>query len=147
MILLKKTDLNARITEIEGKIPIISGLATKSALTAFENKVPDVGSLVKKKTDYNTKSNENENKVTDHDHDEYITTSEFNKQTIENVAARLAQANSVTKTDFNAKLISLNKKIDSNKTNYLLVENEIKKLQTFDSSYFKGKNHFFRMEV
>ena len=46
--LVKKTDFNAKITEVEGKIPNITGLATRSALTAFENKIPDIGSLVKK---------------------------------------------------------------------------------------------------
>ena len=40
-----------------------------------------------------------------------------------------------TKTDFDAKLLSLNRKIISN-------ENELQKLKTFDSSYFRGKNHF-----
>ena len=43
-----KNRLNAKITEIEGKIPSITGLATNSALTAVENKIPDVSSLVKK---------------------------------------------------------------------------------------------------
>ena len=46
--LLKKTDCNAQISEIESKIPSISGLATTIALTAFENKIPDISSLVKK---------------------------------------------------------------------------------------------------
>ena len=44
------------------------------------------------------------------------------------------------KTDFDAKLSSLNRKIFSNKTKHLLVENQLKKL-TFDSIYFCGKNH------
>ena len=65
--LVKKTDYNAKISEIENKIPIC-GLATNVALTAVENKMPDVSSLVKK-TDYNTKISEIEKKVTDHDHD------------------------------------------------------------------------------
>ena len=39
---------NAKITEVEGNIPSITGLATTSALTAVENKIPDVSSLVKK---------------------------------------------------------------------------------------------------
>ena len=34
------------------------------------------------------------------------------------------------------------KKNNSNKTKHLLVENEFKKLKTFDSGYFRGKNHF-----
>ena len=37
---------------------------------------------------------------------------------------------------------SLNRKITSNKSKHLLVENELKKLKTFDSSYFIGKSHF-----
>ena len=38
--------------------------------------------------------------------------------------------------------MSLNRKITQNKSKYLLVENEFKKLKTFDSSYFIGKSHF-----
>ena len=52
MVLLKKTDCNTKITETEGKIPSISGLATNAPLTVIENKIPSVGNLVKKKTDY-----------------------------------------------------------------------------------------------
>ena len=48
----------------------------------------------------------------------------------------------MTKTDFDDKLKSLNQKITSHKTKYLLVENELKKLQTFDSIYFRGKSYF-----
>ena len=48
----------------------------------------------------------------------------------------------VTNTDFDAKLSSLNRKTTSNKTKHLLVENELKKLKTFDSIYFRGKSHF-----
>ena len=47
--LVKKTNFNAKITKVEGKIPRITGLATSSALTAIKNKIPDVSSLVKKK--------------------------------------------------------------------------------------------------
>ena len=35
-----------------------------------------------------------------------------------------------------------NTKITENKTKHLLVENELKKLKTFDSSYFIGRSHF-----
>ena len=48
--------------------------------------------------------------------------------------ARLAQANLTTKTDFDAKLSNLNRKITQNKSKNLLVENELNKLKTFDSS-------------
>ena len=56
--------------------------------------------------------------------------------------ARLAKANQITKTDFDAKLSSLNRKATANKTKYFLVENKLKKLKTFDSSCFIGKSHF-----
>ena len=48
----------------------------------------------------------------------------------------------MTKTDFHAKLSSLNRKITKNKSKLILVENELKKLKTFDLSYFIGKSHF-----
>ena len=38
--------------------------------------------------------------------------------------------------------MSLKRKITANKTKHLLVENELNKLKTFDSSYFVGKSHF-----
>ena len=37
---------------------------------------------------------------------------------------------------------ALIKKITSNKTKHLLVENELKKLEIFDAIYFRGKSHF-----
>ena len=42
--LAKKTDLNAKTIEIKRKIPSITVLATNSALTAVENKIPNVSS-------------------------------------------------------------------------------------------------------
>ena len=104
---LFKNRFKCKNYEIEGKIPIITALVTNSALTAVENKKPDVRNLVKK-TDYNTKTSEIENRASDHDHDKYVTTSEFHKLTAESFKTRLAQANLVTKTDFDAKLTSLN---------------------------------------
>ena len=55
---------------------------------------------------------------------------------------RRAQANLITKTDFDAKLSNLNRKITKNKSDHLLVQNELNKLKTFDLSYFIGKSHF-----
>ena len=81
-------------------------------------------------------------KLTDHNHDIYITTPEFNKLTAKHFSAKLKQANLVTKTDFDDKLKNLNQKINSNKTKHLLVENELKKLQTSDSIHFRVKSHF-----
>ena len=58
------------------------------------------------------------------------------------INARLAQANLITETDFDAMLSNLNRKTTRNKTKHLLVENELNKLKTFDSEYFIGKSHF-----
>ena len=55
---------------------------------------------------------------------------------------RLSQANLITKTDFDAKISSLNRKITLNKLKHLLTENELNKLKSFDSSYFIGKSDF-----
>ena len=139
--LVKKTDYNDKITEIEGKIPRISGLATNATLTVVENKILNINSLVKK-TDYDVKITEIEKKLTDHNHDKYITTPEVNTLAADVFNERLAQANLITKTDFDAKLSSLNRKITANKAKHLLVENEFKKLKTFDSIYFRSKSHF-----
>ena len=107
----------ANLTELENKIPDISNLATKTALTTVENKIPSVSSLVKK-TDYDTKITEIENKLNNHNHDKYITTPEFNTLAKDVFNARLARANLITKTDFDATLSSLNKKVTQNKTKY-----------------------------
>ena len=91
-----------------------------------------------KKTDYNIKISEIENKITiDHDHDQYITIQEFNKLTSEKFSARLAQANLesksvianfVKKTDFDDEQKKLIKNVTSNKAKHVLVENELNEL-------------------
>ena len=48
----------------------------------------------------------------------------------------------ITKTDFDAKLSSLNIKITQNKAIHLLIESELNKLKPFHSSYYNGKNYF-----
>ena len=141
---LKKTDFNAKVTKIEGKILSISGLATNSALTAVKNKIPDVSSLVKK-TDYNAKISKIENKVNDHSHEKHITTAEFNTLAADVFKARLgAQTDLIRKPDFDFTLKGISDRagVTKNKTKYLLVENELKKLQKFDAAYFRGKSHF-----
>ena len=54
----------------------------------------------------------------------------------------ISRANLIIKTDFDAKLSSLNRKSTANKSKHLLVENELNKLKTFDSIYFIDKSHF-----
>ena len=93
----------AKLAELGNKIPDVSSLTSKTALTTVENKIPSVSSLVKK-TDYDTKISELEKKLTDHDHDKYVATSEFNTLAANVFNAKLAQANLITWTDFDAKL-------------------------------------------
>ena len=75
------------------KIPDVSGLAITSALTAVENKILDVTSLV-------------------------------------------------TKTDFDTKLKAVSDRVTKNKSKDLLLDNELKKLKTFDTDYFVGRSYF-----
>ena len=140
LIQVKKTDYDAKIVDIEGKIPNVSNLATKTALLTIENKIPNVSSLVNK-TDYNTKLTEIEKKLTGHDHDKYITTPEFNTLAADVFNARLKRENLVTKTDFDNSVSSINNKISANKTKNDSIENELKKIKTLDLSYFIGKRH------
>ena len=48
----------------------------------------------------------------------------------------------MAKSNFDNTVSSLNNKIAANKTKKESIENEFKKLKTFDSSYFIGKTHF-----
>ena len=107
-------------------------------MTAVEDKIPGISSLVKK-TDYNTKISENEKEVTDHNHGKYITTSEFNTLTAEIFPARLTQGNLVIKTYFDAKLITLNKLINSNKTNIHLFKMTWKSYKHLIQAILKAK--------
>ena len=71
-----------------------------------ENNIPSVSSLVKKNRLWQ-KITEIEKKLTDHNHDKYITTPEFNTMAACVFNARLAQANLITKTE---KLLQINQK-------------------------------------
>ena len=88
---VKKT----KLTKLENKNPNISNLAIKTALTIAQNKILDDSNIVKK-TDYNTKITELENKLNNHNHDEYIKNLEFNTLAADVFNARLAQANLIT---------------------------------------------------
>ena len=102
-------------------------------------KMPDTSDLVTT-TVLNTKTGEVENKIPDNSKN--ITTQEFNKLTAENFAARLKQANLVSKTDFYNKLISFNKRITSNKTKHLEVQKNLNSLITKDYNFFLGRIFF-----
>ena len=99
------------LTAVENKIPDVSKFATKTALTNLSNTVPDINTLIKK-SDYGIKIAEIESK--------YVSDTGFD--------STLVQANVITIRNFDVKIIEL--------------ENNIQKLQTFDSSCFRGKKYF-----
>ena len=98
-----------------------------------------------KKTDYNTKVTEIETKINNNDHDKYITTPEFNTLAVVVFNASLSRGNLVVKANFDNTVSSLNSKIAENKTKNGSIENELKKLKTFDLGYFIGKSHLKKM--
>ena len=109
---LKETYFDTKIAEVEDKIPSTSRLATKSALTGVENKIPDVSGLATASA-----LTAVENKIS------YVT-------------------NLVTKTDFDGKLKDISDRVTKNKSKDLLLDNELKKLKTFNADYFEGRNCF-----
>ena len=97
----------------------------------------DPSDLVKA-TDYYTKINEIEKKITDHDHAKYITTQKFNKLASEDSAARLAQGSFPSKNDI-AVLVTEND-LDEN-IKKLATKAELEKIQTYASSFIIGQNY------
>ena len=89
-VLATKAALNA----VGNKIPDVNKFATKTALTNLSNTGPDISTLIKK-SDYDTKISEIENK--------YVSNTGF--------GSKLAQANVITKRYFDAKLIDLQNNI------------------------------------
>ena len=101
--------------------------------------LPNVSNLVKK-TYYNEKISEIENKITtDHNHDKHITTQKFNKLTTENFTARLKQpklaskiniSNFLKETDFDSKL----KNVTSNENELNELSKKVKSTSTKGST-------------
>ena len=87
--LATNTTLNDKINKVKNEIPTITNLATMAALKAkmskVKNKIPNVTKLAT-----NTALAAVENNISQYS--KYITTTEFNKLTAKNFAARLAQA-------------------------------------------------------
>ena len=113
-----KQDLEKKLGDVDKKIPDTSVLVTATVLNAkisvVENKIPDTSSSATA-TVLTTEIGDFKNKIPYHA--KQITTQEFNKLTEENFVARLMQANLVSKTDFNNKPISLNRKLPQMKKN------------------------------
>ena len=115
--LVKKTDYNTKITETEGKNPDISHLGTKILVNKVENRIPDISNLATKAA---------------------LTAIENKIPNIGNLATKTALTtieNEIPDTSSLAKKSDYNEKITE-------VENNTKKLQTYDLSYLIGKKYF-----
>ena len=136
------TDTNAlddKIDKVENKIPDISGLATKSSVTRLiteqedytdkvKKKIPDISGLASK-----TELTAVENKIP-------------NVSGLATASALTAVENKIpditsltTNTDFDAKLKNISDRVANNKSKYLLLDNELKKLKTLVGSSEKIK--------
>ena len=141
-----KQKLEKIIGDVDKKITDTNGLVTttvfKTKISEVENNISNTSSLVTE-TVSNTKISEVENKTPNQD--KYITTPEFNKLTenlAENFTARLKEANLVTKTDFDKKLASFNRKTTSKKTKYLKVQKKLNSLIANGYNFFLGRMYF-----
>ena len=112
-------------------------MATTSALTAVENKIADVSSLVKK-TDYDAKISDIQSK--------YIATADYNKFTknivdnnikTKNLVDKAAIAGFINNAQLDRKLATL-----ATKAELKAEQDRITKLQAFDLICFRGKSHF-----
>ena len=147
MSLATKSSVTRLITEqeeytykVNKKIPDISRLASKTELTAVENKIPNVTSC-DKKTDFNTKIAEVEGKIPNISG--FATNSSLTA--VENKIPDITSF--ITKTDFDAKLKSISDRVTNNKSKDLLLDNELKKLKTLVRSTAKVKFDEVQKEI
>ena len=157
--LVKKTNYNTKVTELENKIPDISNLATtiatttaltivenkirnisnlatKAELTTVENKIPDISNLATK-----TLVNRVENKVPDTNNLAKKTTLTSIENKIPDASNLATKAALTTVENKITDIRGLVKKSDYN-TKITEVENNIKKLGAYNSSYYSGKKYF-----
>ena len=168
---VKNTDYNAKVSDIETQITAVNKnaldnladvktLKTKTVDTSnfvtrtkfstdtnalddkidkVDKKIPDVTSFVKK-TDFDSKINEVEGKIPN------ISGLATNSSlaAVENKIPDITSL--ITKTDFDAKLKSISDRVTNNKSNDLLLDNELKKLKTLVGSIAKTKSDEVQME-
>ena len=120
--MVTKTDVNLKITKVEGKIPSISGLATTSALTAVKNKIPDDNNLVRK-TNLNVKITKIEGKIPS-------IIGLATSSALSAVKNKILDISGlITKAYVDAKLKAISDRVTKNKYKHLLAKNELKKLK------------------
>ena len=117
-------------TELENKIPNISVPVKKTdfntKITELENKIPNIRNLATK-----TALTTAENKIPDVSNlatKTALTTVENKIPNINNLSAKPNICDLVRKSDYNTKITN--------------IENNVRQLQAYDLSYFKGKQYF-----
>ena len=168
---VKNTDYNAKVSDIETQITAVNKYAldnladvktlkTKTVDTSnfvtrtkfstdtnalddkidkVDKKIPDVTSFVKK-TDFDSKINEVEGKIPN-------ISGLATNSSLAAVENKIPDITSwITKTDFDAKLKSISDRVTNNKSNDLLLDNELKKLKTLVGSIAKTKSDEGQME-
>ena len=129
--LVKKTNYNVKIIQIEVKLLNTNGLATTAAVDTVKNKIPDLKNIVKKIT-----ASDFDVKILDVQFS-YFVTSDSNKQILN---ANIKEKDLVKYSDLQITLIQ----IATLATKAVLKVNldKIVKLQALDSICFHGKINF-----
>ena len=137
--LATNTTLNAKINEVKKKVPNITNLAAPVATTTVENKMSNVSDLVRK-ADYGAKISEMENKY------KYFTTSDYNKLTCNILDTKITQLKLVNESGLNEKIETLatkeKMKTLAKKTELKAKQDKIVKAQTYDLSIFIDQSYF-----
>ena len=121
-------------------------------MTAVENKIPDVSSLVKK-TDFNTKVTEIEGKIPDvsalFKKTDYATEiSSIKNDYVKNAALSARHKDLIQKTKSDTEVKKINDKIVSNSSEVLTYNNRLNQAKDRiddlerNASYFRGENYF-----
>ena len=147
-----KTDLK-KVTNVD-----VSSFASKTNLASLKTEVDklDIDKLTLVPNDLATLSHAVKNDVvkkTEHDKlvskvnsidtTNFVSKTKYEKDgsDFEDKISKVDNVSSlVKKTDFDTELKKPSDRVTSNKSKHLLVETELKKLQKFDSSYFRGKD-------
>ena len=95
--------LNAKINEVKNNVPNITNLAVHDALTTVENKMPSVSDPVRK-ADHDAKISEMEDKY------KYFTTSDYNKFISNILDTKITQIKLVSESGLNEKIKRLTTK-------------------------------------
>ena len=107
------------VSEVKCEIRSITNLSTMAALTTVENEIPDFIDIVKKKTDYDAKISEMEQK--------YFFTSDYNKFT-DNIIpwCKYSRKTLVNESDLNEKVTTLTTTTTTTKANNISSNSRIK---------------------